>query len=56
MENGEQVIIEHPENIAFDPGRDDAGGSADFYVISGGLRVYGTFAAVTTVALLDTAR
>jgi hypothetical protein len=50
MENGDRVIIEHPENIAFDP---DAQGVADFYVISGRLRLYSTFEAVTSVSLLD---
>jgi len=54
MENGDRVIIEHPENIAFDPGADGSPGSADFYVISGRLRVFGTFEAVTSIALADT--
>ena len=46
MENGDRVTIGHPENIAFDPD----GNSADFYVISGSIRLFGTFAAVTSVA------
>jgi hypothetical protein len=50
MENGDRVVIEHPENIAFDP---TAQGPADFYVISGRLRLFGTFEAVTGVTLLD---
>lgn len=50
MENGDRVVIEHPENIAFDP---EVGGPADFYVISGRLRLFSTFAAVTGVTLLD---
>jgi hypothetical protein len=49
LENGDRVTIGHPENIAFDPGT----GSEDFYVISGVLRLFSTFAAVTSVALLD---
>lgn len=54
MENGERVIIEHPENIAFDPAPSEgAGGSEDFYVISQRLRLFSTFAAVTNVILLD---
>ena len=56
MENGDRIIIGHPENIAFDPARDGARGSLDFYAISGDLRVYGTFEAVTSVALVDTAQ
>lgn len=51
MENSDRVIIEHPENIAFDP---TAEGPADFYVISGRLRLFGTFEAVSTVTLVDT--
>ncbi|MBY0227802.1 MAG: hypothetical protein K2W96_00840 [Gemmataceae bacterium] len=51
MKNGDRVVIEHPENIAFDPAA--ASGVADFYVISGRLRLYSTFEAVTGVTLLD---
>ncbi len=32
LENGDRVIIEHPENIAFDP---VAKGVGEFYVIGG---------------------
>jgi hypothetical protein len=54
LENGDRVIIEHPENIAFDPGTSNGtGGSSDFYVISAQLRLFSTFAAVTSVAVLD---
>ena len=51
MESGDRVIVEHPENIAFDP---VAQGVGDFYVISGRLRLFSTFEAVTSVTLLDT--
>lgn len=50
MENGDRVIIEHPENIAFDP---TARGAGDFYVITGRLRFFSTFEAVTSVSLID---
>ncbi len=50
MENGDQVIIEHPENIAYDP---TVKGAGDFYAISGRLRFYSTFEAVTSVTLMD---
>lgn len=50
LENGDRVIIEHPENIAFDP---TTTGSSDFYVITGKLRMFSTFEAVTSVTLLD---
>jgi hypothetical protein len=54
MENGDRVIIEHPENIAFDPTEPEGtAGSEDFYVISNKLRLFSTFSAVTNVALLD---
>lgn len=53
MENGDQIVIEHPENIAFDPGINGSPGSPDFYVISGRLRFFSTFEAVTSVALVD---
>jgi len=53
LEIGDRIVIEHPENIAFDPSSDDQGGSSDFYVISARLRVFSTFEAVTSVALLD---
>ncbi len=48
-ENGDRVTIGHPENIAFDPDGD----SPDFYVISGQIRLFGTFEAITSVATAD---
>jgi hypothetical protein len=54
LENGDRIVIEHPENIAFDPAINGSRGSSDFYIISNQLRVFGTFDAVTSVALLDT--
>jgi hypothetical protein len=54
LENGDRVIIEHPENIAFDPGSPEgSGGSEEFYVISSDLRLFSTFGTVTSVALAD---
>lgn len=50
LENGDRALIEHPENIAFDP---EPGGSEDFYVISGKLRLFSTFSAVSSIALAD---
>lgn len=50
LENGDRIIIEHPENIAFDP---TANGVGDFYVISGQLRLFSTFDVGTSVTLLD---
>jgi hypothetical protein len=53
LENGDRIVIEHPENIAFDPGGNGSPGSSDFYVISQDLRLFSTFEAVTSVALAD---
>ena len=50
LENGERALIEHPENIAFDPRIE---GSEDFYVISGKLRLFSTFSAVSGIYLAD---
>lgn len=49
MENGDRVTIGHAENIAFEPD----GESGDFYVISRGIRLFGTFDAVSSVAAAD---
>jgi hypothetical protein len=54
MENGDRVVIEHPENIAFEPATPEGvGGSEDFYVFSNRLRLFSTFGAVTGVSLAD---
>ncbi len=54
LENGDRVIIAYPENIAFNPAAGDSvGGSEDFYVLSNKLRLFSTFSAVTSVALVD---
>jgi len=53
--NGQRVLIEHPENIAFDPASNgSAKGSSDFYVIASDLRLFSTLDTVSSVALLDT--
>jgi hypothetical protein len=54
MENGDRVVIEHPENIAFEPtAPDGTGGSEDFYVISRRAHIFRTFGAVTSVSVAD---
>ncbi|MGL4549887.1 MAG: hypothetical protein ACRC33_01765 [Gemmataceae bacterium] len=50
MENGDRVIIEHPENMAFDP---TASGPGRFALITSRLVVHSTFEAVTSVTELD---
>lgn len=52
LESGDRALIEHPENIAFDPEAKDPGGD-EFYVITGRLRLFSTFGAVSSVALAD---
>ena len=51
LENGGQVVVSHPENMAFDP---KTSGKPDFYVISSPLNVFGTFDSVTSVIRMDT--
>ena len=52
LESGDRVLIEHPENLAFDP---EATGAAndEFYVITGRIRLFSTFGAVSSIALAD---
>jgi len=47
---GEQAIIEHSENVAFDP---RPGSTSDFYVLTGSLRLFSTFEAVSSIAILS---
>jgi hypothetical protein len=44
-------LIEHPENISFDPG--GRGDDAEFYVIAGRVRLFSTFSAVSSVTEAD---
>jgi hypothetical protein len=52
LESGDRVLIEHPENIALDPEGNEPG-SDEFYVITGRLRMFSTFGAVSNIALAD---
>ena len=47
---GEQAVIEHSENVAFDP---RPGASSEFYVLTGTLRLFSTFEAVSSIAMLS---
>ena len=51
LESGEWALIEHPENIALDPDAKPASG--EFYVITGKLRLFSTFGAISSVVLAD---
>jgi hypothetical protein len=54
LENGDRLTVGHPENIAFDPAADESSpGWGEFYVISGPMRFFGVFDAITSVALQD---
>ena len=53
LESGDRVMIEHPENLAFDPGSAQRPGSREFRAITGGLWFFGTFDKVTSVAQRD---
>jgi hypothetical protein len=50
LQGGEQAIIEHPENVAFDP---RPGSSSDFYILTGTLRLFSTFDTVSSLAMLS---
>jgi hypothetical protein len=47
---GEQAVIEHSENVAFDP---RPGASSEFYVLTGSLRLLSTFDAVSSLSMLS---
>jgi hypothetical protein len=53
MENGDRILVEHPENVAFQPDTANGEGSPDFYVRTAKLRFYGTFDAVTGIVTMD---
>ena len=52
LENGDRVIVEHPENLAFDP---TAGGRDGFILLTAQIRYYSTFSSITSLAVLDDA-
>ena len=51
LENGDRVLIEHPENIAFDPKSNSR--NNDFSVVTRKVRLFSTFDAVSSVVLAD---
>jgi hypothetical protein len=53
LETGDRITIGHPENIACDPTANGNKAASEFYVLAGSLRFFGTFDAVTSVALAD---
>lgn len=54
MENGDRILVEHPENIAFNPPTNGTPGSSKFYVLSSNVATFvGSFAAVTSITQAD---
>lgn len=53
LQNGDRVVIEHPENLAMDPGGNSRDPSPYFYAVAADLRIASTFGAVTSVAMVD---
>jgi hypothetical protein len=51
MENGDRVLIEHPENIALDPKPNSR--NTEFSVVTGKVRMFGSFDAVTSLVKAD---
>ena len=52
FENGDRVVVEHPENVAFDFRKN---GQDDFVLRNDKLRYFATFSAITSLAILDEA-
>ena len=52
LENGDRAVVEHPENLAFDPTENGRDG---FVLLSAKSRYFSSFAAVTSLAILDDA-
>jgi len=50
LESGERALVEHPENVAFDP---EPNGREDVYVISRTLRLVTTLGAISGIYLAD---
>ena len=50
LESGERALIEHPENVAFDP---EPSGGEDVYIISRTLRLFTTLSAISGIFLAD---
>ncbi len=54
MESGDRILIDHPENIAFDPTAEPSDRrSNDFYVLTRQIHLFAHFDAVTSIATAD---
>jgi hypothetical protein len=50
FKGGERALVEHPENIAFDP---RPGQTSDFYLLTGSLRMFSSFESVSSITMLS---
>jgi hypothetical protein len=50
LENGDRAVIEHPENVAFNP---KDGTSERVAIVSGNLAHYTNLSAITSISVLD---
>lgn len=53
IENGDRLVIEHPENIAFNPNPEQKKFPNRFHVLNGDFVYVSTFDAVSSVAAID---
>lgn len=53
LENGEQVVVEHPENISFTPIVKGKSGSRWFFVVLDEYNTFSTFDTITSLTVLD---
>ena len=51
FENGDRAVVDHPENVAFDPTEN---GRDRLFIVSNKLVYYSSLSAVTSLAELDT--
>jgi hypothetical protein len=56
LENGDRIVVEHPENIAFATPKNGSGATSKFFVITHEITIRSTFDAVTSVAEIDRGR
>ena len=50
LNGGEIAVIQHSENVAFDP---TPGAATDFYARTGSLRLFSTFESIWSVSILS---
>ena len=54
LESGQSVLIEHPENIAFDPtAKPDQQRANQFYVVTQQVRLFSHFDMITSITTAD---